>query len=52
MGGPPSQVVNARPSWYMIPVSVTLILLVAYTDLGKWDKITESIVLEIRNNVN
>ena len=27
---------------------VTLILLIAYTDPGKWNKITKSIVLKIR----
>lgn len=48
IGGPLSQVANARPSWYSIEVFATLILLMACCEPGRCDSITRVMVLKIR----
>ena len=48
IGGPLSQVANARPSWYSIDVFATLIFLMACSEPGKCDSMTKIMVLKIR----
>ncbi len=48
IGGPLSQVANARPSWYIIEVFATLIFLIACCEPGRCDSITSVMVLRIR----
>ena len=48
IGGPLSQVANARPSWYSIEVLATLIFLMACCEPGRCDNMTSVMVLKIR----
>ena len=48
IGGPLSQVANARPSWYSIEVFATLILSMACCEPGRCDSMTRVMVLKIR----
>ncbi len=51
IGGPLSQVANARPSWYSIDVFATLIFLMACCEPGRCESTTSMMVLRIRKTM-